>query len=124
MAAWCCSPWRLAPGTGRAGKGRVPRHPPPYPRYDNGLPPKRLLSIIVPVYNEEEFLSAAILRAMDAPLPDGLESEIVAINDGSTDSSAEILDELAQQHPGRIRVIHHKRNAGKGAAIRTGLQEA
>ena len=88
------------------------------------MPPKRLLSIIVPVYNEEEFLSAAILRAMDAPLPDGLESEIVAIDDGSTDASAEILDELAQQHPGRIRVFHHKQNAGKGAAIRTGLQEA
>src|SRR5258705_12791447 len=109
---------------GEGKKGRAPRHQPPYPRYDSGLPPKRLLSIIVPVYNEEEFLSAAILPAMNAPLPDGLEPEIVAVNDGSTDSSAEILDELAQQHAGRIRVIHHKQNAGKGAAIRTGLQEA
>jgi len=88
------------------------------------LPPKRLLSIIVPVYNEEEFLAASILRAMDAPLPDGLESEIVAVNDGSTDASAEILDELAAKYPGRIRVIHHPQNAGKGAAIRTALQEA
>src|SRR5713226_9548300 len=94
------------------------------PRIDDVLPPKRLLSIIVPVYNEEEFLAAAILRAMDAPLPGGLESEIVAVNDGSTDASAEILDDLARQHPGRIRVFHHKQNAGKGAAIRTGLKEA
>jgi len=88
------------------------------------LTPKRLLSILVPVYNEEEFLAASILRALQAPLPDGLESEIVAVDDGSTDSSREILAELAAQHPGRIRVIHHARNSGKGAAIRTALQEA
>jgi glycosyltransferase involved in cell wall biosynthesis len=88
------------------------------------LAPKRLLSIIVPVYNEEEFVETSILRAMDAPLPEGLESEIVAIDDGSTDASAEILDELAARFPTRIRVIHHPANAGKGAAIRTGLQQA
>ena len=72
-------------GTGREAKDRAPRRELRYPRYDNGLPTKRLLSIIVPVYNEEEFLAASILRAMDAPLPDGLESEIVAVDDGSTD---------------------------------------
>ena len=85
---------------------------------------KHLLSIIVPVYNEEEFVAAAIERALHAPLPEGIESEIVAVNDGSTDGSAEILDELAATHPGRVRVFHHKQNAGKGAAIRTGLQQA
>jgi glycosyltransferase involved in cell wall biosynthesis len=95
-----------------------------FPRYDSGLIPHRLLSIIVPVYNEEEFVAASILRAMEAPLPEGLESEIVAVDDGSTDGSREILAELAAQYPGRIRVIRHERNAGKGAAIRTGLQEA
>ena len=66
---------------------------------------KRLLSIIVPVYNEEEFVAESILRALNAPLPEGLESEIVAVNDGSTDCSAEILDDLAKAHPGRIRVF-------------------
>ena len=85
---------------------------------------KRLLSIIVPVYNEEEFLATAIQRALDAPLPQGLESEIVAVDDGSTDSSREILAELEAKHPGRIRVIYHKRNAGKGAAVRTGIEHA
>jgi glycosyltransferase involved in cell wall biosynthesis len=85
---------------------------------------KRLLSIIVPVYNEEEFVAEAILRALDAPLPEGLESEIVAVDDGSTDCSPEILEELAKAHPGRIRVFHHKVNSGKGSAIRTALQHA
>lgn len=61
---------------------------------------------------------------MNAPLPDGLESEIVAVDDGSTDSTGEILDELAALHPDRIRVIHHQKNSGKGAAIRTGLEHA
>ena len=86
--------------------------------------PKRLLSIIVPVFNEEEFLAAAIQRALDAPLPEGLVSEVVAVDDGSTDSSREILAELAARYPDRVRAIHKDRNAGKGAAIRTGLEHA
>src|ERR1017187_3320517 len=82
-----------------------------------------LLSIIVPVYNEAEFVAAAIERALRAPLPDGLDSEVVAVDDGSSDGSSEILDQLAAAHP-RVRVFHHKVNSGKGAAIRTGLQQA
>jgi glycosyltransferase involved in cell wall biosynthesis/phospholipid N-methyltransferase len=85
---------------------------------------KGLLSIIVPVYNEEEFVRASILRALAAPLPDGLRSEIVAVDDGSTDSSPEILAELAEEYPNRVRVVRHERNCGKGAAIRTGLLHA
>ena len=84
----------------------------------------RLLSILVPAYNEEEYLAASILRALEAPLPEGLESEIVAVDDGSTDCTPQILDELAGQYPGRIRVFHHKVNQGKGAAIRTALENA
>jgi glycosyltransferase involved in cell wall biosynthesis len=84
----------------------------------------RLLSILVPAYNEEEYLAASILRALEAPLPEGLESEIVAVDDGSTDCTPQILDELAERYPGRVRVIHHKVNAGKGAAIRTALEHA
>jgi glycosyltransferase involved in cell wall biosynthesis/protein-L-isoaspartate O-methyltransferase len=88
------------------------------------LAPTRLLSIIVPAYNEEEYLAASILRALEAPLPEGLESEVVAVDDGSTDETPQILDELAERYPGRIRVFHHAQNAGKGAAIRTALQHA
>jgi glycosyltransferase involved in cell wall biosynthesis len=88
------------------------------------LAPTRLLSILVPAYNEEEYLAASILRALEAPLPEGLTSEVVAVDDGSTDCTPQILDELAAQYPGRIRVFHHKANAGKGAAIRTALDNA
>jgi len=85
---------------------------------------KALLSILMPVYNEEESLRASILRALDAPLPEGMRSEIVAVDDGSTDASAEILAELAAAHPQRIRVFRHEVNSGKGAAINTSLQQA
>jgi len=85
---------------------------------------QRLLSILVPAYNEEEYLAASILRAMEATLPDGLESEVVAVDDGSTDCTPQILDELAARYPDRIRVFHHKVNAGKGAAIRTAIHNA
>jgi glycosyltransferase involved in cell wall biosynthesis/phospholipid N-methyltransferase len=88
------------------------------------LAPIRLLSILVPAYNEEEYLAASILRALEAPLPEGLESEVVAVDDGSTDSTPQILDELAERYPERVRVFHHKVNAGKGAAIRTALENA
>jgi glycosyltransferase involved in cell wall biosynthesis/protein-L-isoaspartate O-methyltransferase len=84
----------------------------------------RLLSILVPAYNEEEYLAASILRALEAPLPEGLESEVVAVDDGSTDCTPQILDELAERYPERVRVFHHKVNAGKGAAIRTALENA
>ncbi|MEO8372457.1 MAG: glycosyltransferase [Candidatus Solibacter sp.] len=84
----------------------------------------RLLSILMPVYNEEEYVAASIQRAMEAPLPQGLTSEIVAVNDGSKDTTAEILNQLAADHPGRIRVYHHATNQGKGAAIRTALEHA
>ena len=85
---------------------------------------KALLSILMPVYNEEESLRASVLRALEAPLPPGMRSEIVAVDDGSTDASPEILAELAAANPQRVRVFQHAVNSGKGAAIRTCLLQA
>jgi glycosyltransferase involved in cell wall biosynthesis/protein-L-isoaspartate O-methyltransferase len=84
----------------------------------------RLVSILVPVYNEEEFLAVSLERALNAPLPDDLTSEIVAVDDGSTDSSPQILAEFAARCPRRVRVVAHRFNRGKGAAIRTALRHA
>jgi glycosyltransferase involved in cell wall biosynthesis len=83
-----------------------------------------LVSIIVPAYNEEDLLGACVTRVLAAPLPDGLSSEIVIVNDGSTDSTAQVAAQLAAAHPVRIRMVSHDHNQGKGAAIRTGLQHA
>jgi len=82
-----------------------------------------LLSIIVPVYNEVRTVLAVIdrLQAIDLPVA----REILVINDGSTDGTREVLDTAGVRDSGSgIRIIHVHPNAGKGAAIRRGFDEA
>jgi glycosyltransferase involved in cell wall biosynthesis len=81
------------------------------------------LSILVPLYNEEEFIGPLLERVLAAPLPPGLAREIVVVDDGSTDGSAEIAEALAAEHA-EIRLIRHQRNRGKGAAVKTALAAA
>src|ERR1700680_1577575 len=83
-----------------------------------------LLSILVPLYNEEEFIRPLLERVLAAPLPEGMDREIVVVDDGSTDGSAEIAEEVARSHPEVIRVIRRPRNQGKGAAIRDAVEQA
>jgi glycosyltransferase involved in cell wall biosynthesis/phospholipid N-methyltransferase len=83
-----------------------------------------LVSILVPAFNEEEFLPALLERALAAPLPTGVETEILVVDDGSTDGTAAAAMEAARRVPERVRVLRHERNRGKGAAIRTALAEA
>lgn len=77
------------------------------------------LSIVMPVYNEERTLGEIVDRVLKAPLP-GLERELIIVNDCSTDGTALRLDELAARHSA-ITPVHHKKNQGKGAALRTGF---
>jgi len=87
-------------------------------------PAKPRVSILIPVYNEAEYLPALIARLLAVPLWEHVPIEIVAVDDGSTDGSAEALEELTRLHPGAMQVIHHGRNRGKGAAIRTAIERA
>jgi glycosyltransferase involved in cell wall biosynthesis len=82
-----------------------------------------LLSILVPLFNEEEFIAPILERVLDAPLPDGMKREIIVVDDGSSDGSAEIVAEMTARHP-EIRLVRHGRNRGKGAAIRTAIDLA
>ena len=75
------------------------------------------LSIIMPVYNEQKTLDS-MLRKVHAVRISGLSKEIIAVNDGSIDGSARILKSWKKKG---IKVIHHKKNEGKGAAVRTGI---
>jgi glycosyltransferase involved in cell wall biosynthesis/phospholipid N-methyltransferase len=83
-----------------------------------------LVSILVPLYNEEEFIRPLLERVLGAPLGAGIEREIIVVDDASTDGSGEIVKELAARHPGLIRLFRHARNRGKGAAVRTAIAEA
>jgi glycosyltransferase involved in cell wall biosynthesis len=80
------------------------------------------LSIVIPVYNEEKFVSTTINRVLKVDLG-GLLREIVVVDDGSKDNTVEILKALAEQHP-EIQVFQQPVNMGKGAALRRGFQEA
>ena len=82
------------------------------------------LSILVPLYNEEEFVAEVLERVVAAPLPDGMGREIIVVDDGSTDGSAEAVEAVAERHPGLIRLVRHARNQGKGAAVRTAIAQA
>jgi glycosyltransferase involved in cell wall biosynthesis len=84
------------------------------------LTPPRLLSVLMPVYNEARTLRTIVGRVLASPV--ALPMELVCVDDGSRDRSAEILDGLAASDP-RIRVIRQPRNMGKGAAIRRAITE-
>ena len=76
------------------------------------------LSIIIPVYNEERTI-AEIIRRVKAVSLENIEKEIIVVNDGSTDHTPEVLEDV-----NGIRLFTHTKNSGKGAAIRTGLKES
>jgi glycosyltransferase involved in cell wall biosynthesis len=82
------------------------------------------LSVLVPLFNEEEFVGALLERVIAAPLPPGLEREIIVTDDGSTDSSVEEVERVAAKHPGLIQLLKSERNQGKGAALRRAIAEA
>ena len=82
------------------------------------------VSVLVPVYNEEEFAGALLERVFVAPLPDSCTLEVIVVDDASTDSSLEIVSRFAAAHPGKVRLIRHDQNRGKGAAVRTAIEHA
>ena len=61
------------------------------------------VSILMALYNEEEFVGAILERVLNAPLPDGLDREVIVVDDGSSDDSARIVEEFASVHPGDER---------------------
>ncbi|MFN9461299.1 MAG: glycosyltransferase [Acidobacteriota bacterium] len=79
-----------------------------------------LLSILVPVYNERTVVRASLMQVLAAPLPEGVDREIILVDDCSTDGTGVILEQFVREHPA-IRLFRKPKNEGKGAAIRTAL---
>ena len=78
---------------------------------------------MLPVYNEVEVLQPLLGQVRQALADCRVRSEIVFVDDGSTDGSARLLDQLAERYP-EVRVIHFSRNFGHQAAVQAGLQHA
>jgi dolichol-phosphate mannosyltransferase len=79
----------------------------------------------MPALNEEGNIASAIRHTLDAFISHSLSGEIVVVNDGSTDRTPQIVEEIAGgEGEGRIRMVHHLTPQGLGAAFRDGLQEA
>ena len=79
----------------------------------------KLLSFAVPCYNSEAYME----KCIESLLPGGKDVEILIVDDGSSDRTAEIADAYAERYPGIIRAIQQP-NGGHGAAVNTGLKNA
>ncbi len=84
-------------------------------QYDSFKPAK--LSVVIPCFNEAQTLAALAIQDT------ALSLEVIVVDDGSTDRSTAIAEDLAHQYP-EVRLLRHRKNQGKGAALRTGFHEA
>jgi glycosyltransferase involved in cell wall biosynthesis len=79
------------------------------------------LSILMPVYNEKPWVGLIIEKVLRQAIPGISSVELIVVDDGSTDGTKEVIEDLARRHLGRLRPIFHEKNGGKGAAIRSAL---
>jgi len=80
------------------------------------------LSILIPVYNEAATIKEILKRVQEVPI-NGVEKEIIIVDDGSQDGTREILRNEVEPGLSGGKVLYHERNQGKGAALQTGLAE-
>ncbi|MCI0337737.1 MAG: glycosyltransferase family 2 protein [Acidobacteria bacterium] len=85
--------------------------------------PWKSISVFFPAFNDEGSIASVVCKTL-ALLPSFTDDyEIIVVNDGSSDSTAAVLNDLARRHPS-VKVIHHERNLGYGGALRTGFTHA
>jgi glycosyltransferase involved in cell wall biosynthesis len=85
--------------------------------------PVKGLSVFFPAYNDSGTIASLVITALQSARKLTPDFEVIVVNDGSADKTAEILDELARTYP-EVRVVHHERNRGYGGALRTGFATA
>lgn len=86
---------------------------------------KQVVSIIVPVYNEEATIVTILDKVNEVVLINGIEKEVILVNDCSKDRSVEIIEQYIKDHPEQnLQFYQHEVNKGKGAALHTGIREA
>ena len=75
------------------------------------------VSVIIPVYNEKGTIQKVVEKVKKVDI----EKEIIIVDDGSTDGTRQLLNEIARDN---VKIVHHDKNLGKGAALRTGFSYA
>jgi glycosyltransferase involved in cell wall biosynthesis len=86
--------------------------------------PASSLSVFFPAYNDAGTIASLVIRALQVAATLTGDYEVIVVNDGSSDGTAAILDELARVYPDRVRVVHHAVNRGYGGALRSGFAAA
>src|SRR6266542_6868750 len=81
------------------------------------------LSMFFPAYNDRGIIASMVIRSVKAAAELTSDFEVIVVDDGSADGTAEIADELARTYP-QVRAVHHPRNRDYGAALRTGFRSA
>ena len=82
------------------------------------------LSVLIPVYNEQYFVEQLVGKVLAALRDLDISCELIVVNDCSSDGTPAILQRLAREHADAIRLFEHEINQGKGAAVRTAIQQA
>jgi len=90
------------------------------------MKPTKTLSIVIPVYNEEKTIRAILDKIRDVRLAGGVEKEVIVVDDCSRDNTAQYLEQYQKDNSARIELQYHRHpmNRGKGAALRTGIENA
>jgi len=80
------------------------------------------ISIIIPCFNEEKLITTVLEKVLQTKLNYNMEKQVIVVNDGSTDNSANAINQFCEKNPSVIS-IHQSKNSGKGAAIKAALQK-
>ncbi|MDA1183918.1 MAG: glycosyltransferase family 2 protein [Acidobacteria bacterium] len=88
-----------------------------------GEPRPASLTIFFPAYNDGGTIASLVLQAIDVARRLTPDFEVIIVNDGSSDATREIADELSRTYP-QVRAVHHPHNRGYGGALRTGFATA
>ena len=86
---------------------------------------QRSLTVLLPVHNAQSTLSATVTEVLEMVSDDGQSRrfELVIVDDGSSDATSEVVDELMQSYP-QVRSVRHGTHQGREAAIRAGLRHS
>ncbi len=81
------------------------------------------LSVFFPAFNDSGTIASMVIQAVQAASALTPDFEVIIVNDGSADGTAQVADELARTYP-NVRVVHHPTNRGYGGALQTGFRSA